>query len=214
MCLCESLRASDALWPHRLQPTRLLCPWDSPDEKTGVDCHFLLQGSFLTQGLNPGLLHCRWSLYHLRHQGLPIMFIYIIYLYMMYIYICKMLMKKQDLNHFAVYQKWTQHRKWTNFNKINLNNKKPTFKYDLMFPFETMNSFYTIQLHSVQHPLLYLLKHTLVWFWGSYPLPTSNPEPSGKEQVPGSRPRLCWLSGGQVSWEAQPRPARLASQVS
>ena len=163
---------------------------------------------------DPGLLHRRWSLYRMRHQGLPIMFMYIIYLYMTYIYICKMLMKKQDLNHFAVYQKWTQHSKWTNFNKINLNNKNPTVEYDLMFPFETMNSFYTIQLHLVQHPLLYLLKHTLVWFWGSYPLPTSNPEPSGKEQVPGSRPRLCWLSGGHVSWEAQPRPATLASQVS
>ena len=26
---------------------------------TGVDCHFLLQGIFPTQGLNPGLSHCR-----------------------------------------------------------------------------------------------------------------------------------------------------------
>ena len=31
--------------------------------------HFLLQGIFLTQGSNPGLLHCRQTLYHLRHQG-------------------------------------------------------------------------------------------------------------------------------------------------
>ena len=29
----------------------------------------LLQGIFLTQGLNPGLLHCRWILYQLSHQG-------------------------------------------------------------------------------------------------------------------------------------------------
>ena len=29
--------------PHRLQPTRLLLPWDSPGKNTGVDCHFLLQ---------------------------------------------------------------------------------------------------------------------------------------------------------------------------
>ena len=28
--------------PHRQQPTRLLCPWDSPGKNTGVDCHFLL----------------------------------------------------------------------------------------------------------------------------------------------------------------------------
>ena len=29
--------------PHRGQPTRLLCPWDSPGKNTGVGCHFLLQ---------------------------------------------------------------------------------------------------------------------------------------------------------------------------
>ena len=34
---------SDSVWPHRWQPTRLLCPWDSPGKNTGVDCHFLLQ---------------------------------------------------------------------------------------------------------------------------------------------------------------------------
>ena len=31
-------------------------------------CHSLLQGIFLTQGLNMGLLHCRQILYHLSHQ--------------------------------------------------------------------------------------------------------------------------------------------------
>ena len=31
-------------------------PWDSPGRNTGVDIHFLLQGIFLTQGLNPCLL--------------------------------------------------------------------------------------------------------------------------------------------------------------
>ena len=36
---------------------------------TGVGCHFLLQGIFPTQGLNPGLPHCRQMLYHLSHQG-------------------------------------------------------------------------------------------------------------------------------------------------
>ena len=34
---------SDSVQPHGLQPTRLLCPWDSPGKNTGVDCHFLLQ---------------------------------------------------------------------------------------------------------------------------------------------------------------------------
>ena len=34
---------SDSVQPHGLQPTRLLCPWDSPGKNTGVGCHFLLQ---------------------------------------------------------------------------------------------------------------------------------------------------------------------------
>ena len=34
---------SDSVRPHRRQPTRLPCPWDSPDKNTGVGCHFLLQ---------------------------------------------------------------------------------------------------------------------------------------------------------------------------
>ena len=34
---------SDSVRPHGLQPTRLLCPWDSPGKNTGVGGHFLLQ---------------------------------------------------------------------------------------------------------------------------------------------------------------------------
>ena len=34
-------------------------PWDFPGKNTGVVCHFPLQGIFLNQGSNPGLLHCR-----------------------------------------------------------------------------------------------------------------------------------------------------------
>ena len=34
---------SDSVRPHRQQPTRLPCPWDSPDKNTGVGCHFFLQ---------------------------------------------------------------------------------------------------------------------------------------------------------------------------
>ena len=59
---------SDSLWPHKLQLTRLLCPWDSPGTNTKVGCHSLLQGIFLTQGSNPGLLLCRQILYCLSHQ--------------------------------------------------------------------------------------------------------------------------------------------------
>ena len=41
---------------------------DFPDKTTGVGSHFLLQGIFLTQGLNWHLLHSRQILYHLSHQ--------------------------------------------------------------------------------------------------------------------------------------------------
>ena len=33
----------DSVRPHRRQPTRLPCPWDSPGKNTGVGCHFCLQ---------------------------------------------------------------------------------------------------------------------------------------------------------------------------
>ena len=60
------------LYNHGLQPTRLLCPWDSPGKNTGMCCHFLLQGIFLTQRLNPGLLHCRQILLLSEPPGKPL----------------------------------------------------------------------------------------------------------------------------------------------
>ena len=53
-------------------PTRLLCPWDSPGMNTGVGCHFLLQGIFLTQESNLDLLHYRQMLYYRSLQGSPV----------------------------------------------------------------------------------------------------------------------------------------------
>ena len=50
---------SDSLRPCGLQPARLLCPWNSPGKSIGVGCYSLLQGIFLTQGSNSGLLHCK-----------------------------------------------------------------------------------------------------------------------------------------------------------
>ena len=58
---------SDSLLPYEPQPARLLCPWNSPSKDTGGGCRALLQGIFLTQGLNLcllRLLHCRQILYH------------------------------------------------------------------------------------------------------------------------------------------------------
>ena len=52
-------------WPV---PARLLCPWNFPGKNIRVGCHFLLQRIFLTQELNPGLLHCRQILYWLSYE--------------------------------------------------------------------------------------------------------------------------------------------------
>ena len=58
---------SNFFWPHRLSPDRLLCPWDFPDENTGMGCHFLLQGIFPTQGSN------FLNLPHWQADSLPLM---------------------------------------------------------------------------------------------------------------------------------------------
>ena len=38
----KSLSRAQLQWPHGLQPTRLLHPWDFPGKSTGVGCHCLL----------------------------------------------------------------------------------------------------------------------------------------------------------------------------
>ena len=102
---------SHTLWPHGLQPARLLCPWrfssqehwsglscpppgDLPNpgieprsstlqadslpseppgkpKNTGMGSLSLLQGIFLIQELNWGLLLCRLIVYQLSYQGSP-----------------------------------------------------------------------------------------------------------------------------------------------
>ena len=56
---------SDSLWPRGLYS-----PWRSPGQNTGVGSLSLLQGIFPTQGLNPGLPHCRQILYQLSHKDI------------------------------------------------------------------------------------------------------------------------------------------------
>jgi len=53
--------------PTFCDPKDSYSPWDFPAKNTGVGCHFLLQGIFLAQGSNQGLLHCRRILYRLSH---------------------------------------------------------------------------------------------------------------------------------------------------
>ena len=62
------LVAPDSLWPYVLHPTRLLCSEDSPGRNTGMGCHALIQGIFLTQGSNSCLVH----LLHWQAGSLPL----------------------------------------------------------------------------------------------------------------------------------------------
>ena len=67
VCVCGGRSVmSDSLCPHGLYSA-----WNSPGQNTGVGSLSPLQGIFPTQGLNPGLPHCRWILYQLSHQGSP-----------------------------------------------------------------------------------------------------------------------------------------------
>ena len=62
-CVCVSHSfVSDPLWPHGLQPARLVCPGNSPGKTTGVGCHFFLQEILPTQESKPGFPHCRQTL--------------------------------------------------------------------------------------------------------------------------------------------------------
>ena len=58
---------------NSLRSHRPYSPWNSPGQNTGVSSLSLLQGIFPTQGLNPGLLHCRQILFFffLQADSLP-----------------------------------------------------------------------------------------------------------------------------------------------
>ena len=61
-------QSCSSLW----DPNGLYNPWNSPGQNTEVGSLSLLQGIFPTQGLNPGLRHCRQILYQLSHKGSPL----------------------------------------------------------------------------------------------------------------------------------------------
>ena len=80
---------SDSLGPYGWLPARPLRPWDSPGKNTGVGCHFLLQGIFLTQWSNMNLL----CLLYWQADSLPLVtpgkppYIYICICTYIYIYV-------------------------------------------------------------------------------------------------------------------------------
>ena len=70
-CVLSSSVVSDSLWPHGLQSTRLLCPWNFPGKNIGVGYTLLLQVIFWTQGLKLHLL----CLLHWQMDSLPLHFL-------------------------------------------------------------------------------------------------------------------------------------------
>ena len=63
-CCLVSESCLTILWPHELQATRPLYPWDFPGKNSGMDFHFFLQGIFPIQGSNLPL--------HLQVDSLPL----------------------------------------------------------------------------------------------------------------------------------------------
>ena len=72
---------SRSVMSNCLQPHGLYSPWNSPGQNTGMGRLSLLQGIFLTQGSNPGLLHGRQILYQLNHKGSPRILEWVAYLF-------------------------------------------------------------------------------------------------------------------------------------
>ena len=59
----QSESESCSVVSNSLKPPGLYSPWNSPSHNTGMGSCSLLQGTFPTQGSNPGLPHCRRILY-------------------------------------------------------------------------------------------------------------------------------------------------------
>ena len=75
----ESESESRSVMSDSLQPPWTIQSMNSLGQNTGVCSLSLLQGIFPTQGLNPGLPHCRWILYQLSHKGSPRMLEWVAY---------------------------------------------------------------------------------------------------------------------------------------
>ena len=85
-CTCAVLCLVAQSCPALCNPMNCSLPGSSvhgasPGKNTGVGSFFLLQGIFLTQESNQGLLHCRRILYQLSFQGSPTLYIVLLQLF-------------------------------------------------------------------------------------------------------------------------------------
>ena len=77
MCVCVCVHLLAQLCLTLCDPMDYSPPGSSVHGKNNrVGCHSLLQDIFPTQGVNMILLHCGQILYHLSHQGRPLIMIY------------------------------------------------------------------------------------------------------------------------------------------
>ena len=92
--------------PMDCSPPGSYCPWDSPGKNTREGCHALLQGIFLTQGLNMCFLHCWWILYplsQLRSQILVYSTTKYIYIYIYGLGCLQILVFKPRKSHILIF---------------------------------------------------------------------------------------------------------------
>ena len=79
LCLLCFVTQSDLCDPRNCSLPGSFVQGNTPGKNTRVGCHALPQGILPTQGLNPGLPHCRWILYWLSHQGSPLVVLLLSY---------------------------------------------------------------------------------------------------------------------------------------
>ena len=90
--------------PTLCDPMCYTSPWNSPGKNTGVGRLSLIQGIFPTQGLNPGLPHCRWILHQLSHKGNSRILEWVAYLF------SKGYLPNQESNWGLLHCRWVLHQ--------------------------------------------------------------------------------------------------------
>ena len=119
VCVCTCVRACSVLSDSATLCTLVLqasLSMEFPRQKYWVCYHFLLQGIFLTQGSNPGLLHCRQILYCLslfinivinKLNIIIIIFIYIVNLrVLIFFFVNRILPVKAHVGELMILKPW------------------------------------------------------------------------------------------------------------
>ena len=123
MCVLSHSIVSDTLWPHRLQPSRLLCQWGFPRQEYWSGFHTLLPGIFPIQE-DP---LCRWILYRLSHQGSPRILEWVAYPGVSSLSLLQRIFLAQDLNQGSPALQADSLPAWATWEAPSFLNKVPLF---------------------------------------------------------------------------------------